>query len=413
MSEIANLVILGTGQGGFQLAMSLREEGFAGRIVMVGDEASLPYQRPPLSKAFLSGAVDEEGVQLRPAAFFAENRIDVRVSTRAVRIDAEQRRLLLENGESLAYDHLAIATGARNRLLPVIGADLEGVMRLRDMAEAVYIRDVLPRVRRAVVIGAGFIGLEFAASARAKGIEVTVIEAGPRPMARAISQTMSDFFTAQHTAKGITLRFQDGVSRIVGEAGRVTGVETTSGELIGADLVLIGIGVLPNVELALEAGIAVQDGILVDEFMATSDPHISAYGDCARAPNRYSPAPLRLESVQNTVDQARCLAQRLVGKPTPYIALPWFWSEQGSLKLQMVGLTTPHDEAVLRGDPASGAFSVFCFRDGRWLGAESVNRVPEHMLARRLLARQFSTGEAMLSPAQAADVGFDLKSLLT
>jgi len=405
--ELASVIILGTGQGGFQLAMSLREEGFTGRIVMVGDEAFIPYQRPPLSKAFLSGGTDEEGVLLRPPSYFADHNIELRASTRAVRIDRATRKLILSTGEELAYDHLALATGARNRRLAVEGADLAGVVQLRDLAEAITIRDALPTISRVVVIGAGFIGLEFAATARAKGIEVTVIEAAGRPMARAISRPMSEFFQAKHEATGINFRFQDGVRRILGEERRASGVETTSGELIPADLILVGIGILPNVELAEDAGILVEDGIVVDEFMATSDASISAFGDCARAPNRYARAPLRIESVQNAVDQARCLAQRLTGKPTPYVALPWFWSDQGGLKLQIAGLTNPHDEAIARGDPVSGAFSVFCFNQGRFLGAESVNRVHDYMLARRLLAKG-----AELAPSQAADIGFDLKSLL-
>jgi len=393
--------------------MSLRDEGFAGRIVMVGDEAFVPYQRPPLSKAFLSGGANEESVLLRPANFYADHQIELRAESRAVRIGRAARKLVLSSGEELGYDHLALATGARNRRLAVEGADLAGVVQLRDLAEAIAIREALPATKRAVVIGAGFIGLEFAATARAKGIEVTVIEAAARPMARAISLPMSEFFQARHQASGIEFRFRDGVRRIVGEAGRVAGVETAGGELIPADLVLVGIGIMPNVELAVDAGILVEDGIMVDEFMATSDPAISAFGDCARAPNQYAEAPLRIESVQNAVDQARCLAQRLVGKPAPYAALPWFWSDQGGLKLQIAGLTSPHDQAVVRGDPASGAFSVFCFRQGRFLGAEAVNRVHDYMLARRLLSNRGQSGGAELLPSQAGDVGFDLKSLLT
>jgi len=408
LSDLSSIVILGTGQGGFQLAMSLRDEGFGGRIVMVGDEAFLPYQRPPLSKAFLSGGTDEEGVLLRPPGYFEEHRIELRTAARAVRIDRAARKLILGTGEELDYDHLALATGARNRRLAVEGADLAGVLQLRDLAEAIAIRGLLSALREVVVIGAGFIGLEFAATARAKGIEVTVIEAAARPMARAISQPMSEFFQIKNQAAGIGFRFGDGVRRILGEAGRAVGVETISGEIIPADLVLVGIGILPNVELAADAGLLVEDGIVADEFLATADPAVSAFGDCARAPNRYATAPIRIESVQNAVDQARCLAQRLTGNPVPYAALPWFWSDQGGLKLQIAGLTTPHDLAVARGDPAGGAFSVYCFRDGRYLGTESVNRVHDYMLARRLLAAGIA-----LSPSQAADTGLDLKSLLT
>ena len=413
MTDIGSVVILGAGQGGLQLAMTLRDEGFRGRITMIGDEPYFPYQRPPLSKALLTGAVDEEGVLLRPPAYFAEQEIEFRPGTRAVAIDRVERNLVLATGELVHYGHLVLAAGARNRRLPVPGAELAGVMQLRDLAEAIAIRDVLPQVRRAVVIGAGFIGLEFAASACAMGIEVTVIEAAPRPMARAISVPMSKFFRVRHEDAGMRFRFETGVRAICGESGRATGVETTAGEIIEADLVLVGIGVVPNTELAAAAGLEIQDGILADDYLITSDPAISALGDCARAPNRYSALPLRIESVQNAVDQARCIAQRLIGKKAAYAALPWFWSDQGGLKLQIAGLTGPHDEAVVRGDPESGKFSVFCFHHGRFLGAESVNKVPEFMLARRLLAQHFHGGGVGLTPGQAADTGFDLKSLLT
>lgn len=403
---MVDVVILGTGQGAFQLGLSLREEGFTGSIVAAGDEAFLPYQRPPLSKAFLIGAACEEDVLLRPADFFAERNIEVRTGTRATFIDRNARQVLFADATAITYDQLVIATGARNRKLPVEGADLAGVVQLRDLAEAIAIRDRLPELKRVVVIGGGFIGLEFAACARAKGVDVTVIEAAARLMARVVSEPMSAFFRARHEAAGIGFRFGAGVARIFGEDGRVTGVETTAGEILTADLVLVGIGVVPNSELAEAAGLEVEGGIVVDEFLATSDPRIAALGDCVVAPNPYASGPLRIESVQNAVDQARCLAKRLTGDPQPYKGLPWFWSDQGGTKLQMAGLTCPHDEVVVRGDPGSGAFSVFCYRNGQWLGIESVNRVLDYTQARRLL-----TAGVQLSPLQAADTALDLKTV--
>jgi 3-phenylpropionate/trans-cinnamate dioxygenase ferredoxin reductase component len=404
------VLILGTGQAGFQVASSLREERFDGRITLVGEEPEPPYQRPPLSKAYLTGKADAKAVRLRPEKFFADHRLELRAGERAVRIDRAARRVVLASGEALAFDHLVLATGARNRALPVPGADLDGVMQLRTLGEAEELRQRLERARQAVVVGAGFIGLEFAAVAAAAGVAVTVVEATDRPMARSLSPEMSAFFRGAHERQDVRFVFGAMVVRVLGmEGGRATGVETADGRRFPADLVLVGIGVVPNAELAAAAGLAVADGIVVDEHLLTSDPAISAIGDCARYPCRFA-APgaglSRLESVQNAVDQGRCVAARLAGRPAPYAAVPWFWSDQGPLKLQIAGLATPHERAVLRGDPAAGgAFSVFCFRGDRLIGVESVNRPLDHVLARKLLA-----SGTELTPEQAADAGFDLKA---
>jgi 3-phenylpropionate/trans-cinnamate dioxygenase ferredoxin reductase component len=403
------VVVLGTGQAGFQVAASLREERFDGRILLVGEEPEPPYQRPPLSKAYLTGKADAKSVRLRPEKFFADHRLELRAGERAARIDRAARRVVLGSGEALSYDHLVLATGARNRALPVPGAALDGVAQLRTLGEAEALRQRLAAARQAVVVGAGFIGLEFAAIAAAAGVAVTVVEATDRPMARSLSPMMSAAFRSAHERQEVRFVFGATVVRVLGaEGGRATGVETADGRRFPADLVLVGIGVVPNAELAAEAGLAVADGIVVDERLATSDPAISAIGDCARYPCRFA-APgaglSRLESVQNAVDQGRCVAARLAGRPAPYAAVPWFWSDQGALKLQIAGLATPHERAVARGDPAGGAFSVFCFRGGRLIGVESVNRPLDHVLARKLLA-----SGADLAPEQAADPGFDLKA---
>ena len=407
MSRAGTVAIVGTGQGGFQTAASLREGGFDGRVVLVGDEPDLPYQRPPLSKAYLTGKANAELVRLRPERFYVEHRIELRAGERAAAIDRAGRQVLLVSGERLPYDHLVLATGAHNRALPVPGGGLDGAFQLRSVAEAEALRRRLERARQAVVVGAGFIGLEFAAAAAERGLEVTVVEAADRVMARAVSAPVSEFFRASHERRGIRFVLGAAVVEVLGAGGRVSGVATADGRHFPADLVLVGIGVVPNAGLAAEAGLAIANGIVVDEQLLTRDPMISAIGDCAAFPCRHAGdggAVLRLESVQNAVDQARCVAARLVGRPAPYASLPWFWSEQGSLKLQIAGLTTPHDRAVLRGDPAQGGFSVFCFRGAELAGVESVNRPLDHILARKLLA-----SGADLVPEQAADPAFDLK----
>lgn len=398
------IVIVGSGQAGFQAAASLRESGFAGELVLVGEEPGLPYQRPPLSKAFLSGKADAATIRLRPTGFFDEHRITLRPGQPVASIDRASRCVRLADGEEVPFVHLILATGARNRPLPVPGAALDGVLQLRSLPEAERLGARLPAVRRAVVVGGGFIGLEFAAVAAARGIDVTVVEVGPRLMARAVSAPVSAHVQAVHEQHGIRFLLGESVGRITG-ATRATGIDTVSGRHVAADLVVVGIGVVPNTALAAEAGLATDNGILVDRQLLTADPAISAIGDCASFPSVHLGTTTRIESVQNAVDQARCVAARLTGRPAPYVSLPWFWSEQGSLKLQIAGLTPGHDRAVLRGDPAAGGFSVFCYRGDRLLGVESVNRPLDHILTRKLMERG-----RQLTPDQAGDLGFDLKA---
>lgn len=405
------IVIAGAGQAGFQAAASLREAGFSGSLSLIGEEAALPYQRPPLSKAYLAGKTDDRGLLLRQESFFAEHRIEHRPGIRVTAIDRAGRSVRLSDGEDLSYDHLILATGTRNRALPVPGADLAGVHQLRSLDEADALRAAIGGIHRIVVVGAGFIGLEFAAVCAARGLSVTVIEAAERVMARAVSPETSAAFRSFHEEAGVTFLFGAGVTAIEGEGGRVAAVRTDDGKSLPADLVLVGIGVVPNQELAAEAGLAVRDGIEIDAFLATSDPAISAIGDCVRFPSRFASGMpggdrVRIESVQNAVDQARCLAARLTGRPAAYDAVPWFWSDQGPRKLQIAGLAAPTDASVLR--RAGAGFSVFRFRDDALSAVESVDRPADHMAARRLLA----AGKA-LTPGQAADPGFDLKALAT
>jgi 3-phenylpropionate/trans-cinnamate dioxygenase ferredoxin reductase component len=402
------VAIVGAGQAGLQVAASLREQRFEGRVVLIGDEPHAPYQRPPLSKGYLLGELDASQLSLRPAAYFDKQRIELITRKRAAAIDRGGSSVRLDDDSLVAYDHLVLATGARNRPLVVPGAELANVFSLRTLDEASALRSRLASANSAVVIGAGFIGLEFAAAAAKCGLDVTVLDIAERPMARVISKTMSAIFAREHEKAGVRLLFETQVKRMLGAAGGVSGVETVDGRVLPADLVVVGIGVLPNSELAAASDLAVRDGILVDELLRTSDPNISAIGDVVAHPNPYAHGQtIRLESVQNAVDQARCVAARLMGKPAPYRALPWFWSHQGALKLQMAGLPSSTCAEVVRGDRDAAACSVFMFQADRLVCVESLNRPAEHMLARRLLA----SGVA-ITPQQANDLSFDLRSLL-
>ncbi len=404
------VVVVGTGQAAFQLATSLREAGYDAPITLLGDEPGLPYNRPPLSKAYLKGERGSVDLHLRPETFYAARRVTLRAETRVAGIDPSRRLVIPEHGAPLAYDHLVLATGSRNRRLGVPGADLAGVMSLRTRADASALWDRVRAARRIVVIGAGFIGLEFAAVARAMGRPVHVIEAGARAMGRAVTEATSATFTRWHEAQGTTFSFGDGVAALLPEAAappgmpaRVRAVRTRSGAEHPADLVLVGIGVVANAELAAAAGLATDNGILVDPQLTTSDPAISAIGDCAAYPSRHAGgAVVRLESVQNAVEHARSLAAHLTGRSLPYDAVPWFWSDQGPLKLQIAGLTAGSDRHVGVGEAQAG--SVLCFRAGRLAGVESINRPADHMAARRLLRN-----DTPLTPEQAAAPGFTLR----
>jgi 3-phenylpropionate/trans-cinnamate dioxygenase ferredoxin reductase component len=398
------VAIVGAGQAGYQAAASLRQEGFAGKIVMIGDEPVPPYQRPPLSKSYLAGESGLDELWLRPETFYAKQEIDLLAGETATAIDRTGRRLRLASGGTVPWDHLVLATGARYRPLPVPGTELDGVLPLRTLADADILRERLAEAREIVVVGAGFIGLEFTSVAIARGA-VHIIEVTHHPMGRVVSAPISRFFTDAHRRWGAEVSLGTGVSCILGAGGRVTGVETTDGRRLPADLVLICIGVIPNAELAGEAGLAGDNGIVVDEYLATADPAILAIGDCANFPTPFAVGRVRLESVQNAVDQGRCVAARIAGKPAPYDKVPWFWSDQGDLKLQIAGITTGHDASVLRGNPESGHFSVFCYRAGGLIGVESVNQTADHVVARRLLA-----GDPGLTPEQAADQSYDLRA---
>jgi 3-phenylpropionate/trans-cinnamate dioxygenase ferredoxin reductase subunit len=404
MSE--RIVIVGAGQAGYQIAASLRQEGFDGTLTLIGDEPFLPYQRPPLSKAYLMGKADEDSLPIRPETFYEANRVEVVRGERVMNIDRQARKLETASGPSFAYDRLALATGSRARALPIEGADLDGVLSLRNLDDAHRLKQVLEHAETLAVIGGGFIGLEVAASSKVLGKTVTVIEALPRLMGRAVAPATSAFFEEFHKSLGNTVLTSTAVARI-GGIGRVSHVEIADGRRIEADAVVIGVGATVNMELAAEAGLSCGNGIAVDEFTFTSDPLIVAAGDCTEHPNRFASGRFRLESVQNAIDQGRIAAKSLTGGRVAYDSVPWFWSDQADVKLQMAGLPMGADTHVVRGDPATKRFSVFHFAGDRMVCVDSMNRPGDHMLARRLI-------EAGISPTrdQAGDESFDLKPLM-
>jgi 3-phenylpropionate/trans-cinnamate dioxygenase ferredoxin reductase component len=404
------VVIVGAGQAGFQVAASLRLEGYEGPIRLIGDEPNLPYQRPPLSKGFMTGQQDIEATALRPLAFYQSHRIDLMTGAKVIAIDRIGRSVSLASGVTLHYDALVLAVGAHNRTLPVNGSEMDGVCYLRTDVEAVDIQQRLEHARDIVVVGGGFIGLELAAGARTLGKSVRVLEVQSRLMPRVVSPILSDFYRDVHGSQGVEISLGVALSEIAGHNGKVSGIVLNDGAVCPADLVLVGIGVVPNIELAQEAGLSVSNGILVDEHLRTEDPGIYAIGDCANHPNPFANPSAgghaRIESVQNAVDQAKCIAAAIVGRSEVYRSVPWFWTDQFDIKLQMAGLSGGCEHVVTRGELESRKFSLFYFRDGRLAAVDSVNRPGDHLAGRRLIA----AGTA-IKPEQAADPSVDLKAI--
>lgn len=412
MSEAAaGIVIIGAGQAGVQTAEALRSSGYEGSITMLGDEADGPYHRPPLSKAWLAGDMEAAQLVMRAPEMLARKHIELRTGVTVTGIDRAAKRVLLADGTTLAYSGLLLATGSTPRRLPLPGGDAAGVLALRSksdanaMAErmALCIANNLP----VVVIGGGFIGLEVAATARKKGLAVTVLEAAPRLLGRVLAPKLSDWYAELHRSHGVNLVFDARIAALnVGADGAVTGVQMADGTVHPAGLVVVGIGVNANDQLAQAAGLECDRGIVVDGCGRTSDPAIVAAGDCTarRLPDG---SLLRLESVQNATEQGKSAAAALLGQDRPFTATPWFWSDQYDKKLQMAGLSTGADQWAVRGDMAANSFSVYHFKGEQLLAVDSVNAAKEHLQARKLL-------DAGVSPtlAQAADTGFDLGSLL-
>lgn len=400
------IVVVGGGHGGSQIAASLRERGYDGRLSLVTAETDVPYQRPPLSKAFLK-TLDHDLLPLRPESFYTKNDINLRLGTTATAIDLRGGALELADGGKIAFDRLALSPGARPRVPAIEGIDLEGVFYLRDAADARRLRSALHRAATVVVVGGGFIGLEIAATARLLGKTVTILEAADRLMGRVVAPEISRHFLDLHRGWGSDVRLETPVGKLLGSDGRVVAVETAAGDAIQAEIAVIGIGVVPNFELAAEAGLTIGNGILVDDHLATSVPNIIATGDCVCFHHWELGRQVRLESVQNAVDQGKTAAATLLGAREPYRAVPWFWSDQGGVKLQMVGLSMDATQSVLRGKPDDGAFSVFHYKEDCLVAIDSVNRAADHMVGRRMLA-----GGMTLTPDEAADETVDLKSLI-
>jgi 3-phenylpropionate/trans-cinnamate dioxygenase ferredoxin reductase subunit len=395
------IVIVGAGQAAAQAAETLRKRGHKGPLTLVGDEDLLPYQRPPLSKKFLAGAMERDRLLLRHAAHYQELAVDLRLGFAAVSIDRANRRVEIADGSHLDYGRLLLATGSRPRLLPVPGAELAGVHYLRTVADVERLRDEVRPGRRVVVIGGGYIGLEVAATCREAGLQVAVVEATDRLMGRVVSVPVSRFYASEHAKHGVELLFGARVLELAGDGNggqqRVRAVRLADGRELAADFVLVGIGVAPADALARAAGLDCDDGIVIDAHCRTSDPHIWAAGDCTRQVNRHFGARVRLESVDNAFEQGTSAALNMLGLTTVHDKVPWFWSDQFDLKMVIVGLAAGAEEMVLRGDPASRAFSVCFLRQGELLAIETVNQTRDQMAARKLIQARARPDRAKLA----------------
>ena len=403
-------VIVGAGQAGVQIAESLRQEKYEGPVTLIGAEAHAPYNRPPLSKRFLLDRPELAALAIRGPEALQRRQIDLQLHTQVTAIDRQSREVVLVDGRRISYGGLALTTGARLKTLPLPGAQLAGVFGLRTIDDALNIGAALDHCLSTaaplVVIGGGFIGLEIAATARKRGIEVTVLEGLGRLMSRVVAPIVSDAAARVHVAHGVRLLFDVRIAALEGRLGAVSAVRTADGQLYPAGCVVIGVGVNPDDSLASAAGLECERGIIVDECARTSDPLIVAAGDCT-ARRRADGSLLRLESVQNAVEQGKSAAAALLGRQRPFTAAPWFWSDQYDLKLQMVGLSQGYDEIVTRGNPGQPAFSAYYLRAGKLIAVDSLSRIADHMNARKLLDRGLTP-----TAAQIADEAFDLGSLL-
>ncbi|MEX1668943.1 NAD(P)/FAD-dependent oxidoreductase [Zhongshania guokunii] len=402
MSE--HCIVIGASHAAAQLVSSLRQEGWEGKISIVGDEPYLPYHRPPLSKAFFVGEKTEEDLLIRAADFYTKNKVDLLLGSRVSRIDRDAKKIILEDDAEIPYTKLVLTTGARVRKIPFVGSELAGVFYMRDLNDVKQTHKFTGPGKSAVIIGGGYIGLETAASLRKIGMNVTVIEAMSRVLQRVTAPEVSAFYTRIHTEEGVDIRTEAGVDAITGEQ-HVEGVRLADGSTIPADLVIIGVGVLPNVELAEAADLTIDNGIVVDEFATTNDSDIFAAGDCSNHYNPIYKRQLRLESVQNATDQAKIAAKAICGKPEVYRALPWFWSDQYDLKLQIAGLSQGFDQVVIRGDSEQGrSFAAFYFSEGNLIAVDAINRPKEFMMSKRAL-----TAGQSADPLKLADESIEIK----
>ncbi|ROZ66092.1 NAD(P)/FAD-dependent oxidoreductase [Ramlibacter sp. WS9] len=406
------LTVIGAGQAGAELAVQAREGGWPGRILLAGDEPDLPYHRPPLSKAYLAGTATTETLALKARATYEHAGIELVLGRRVVAVDRKARRVEFDGGPSIDYSRLAFATGGRPRRLPTAasGADRAANFHyLRTLADVDRIRARFIDGARLVIIGGGYVGLEVAAVAVKQGLQVVVLEAAERILSRVTAPAVSAFYETVHRAAGVDVRtgMQVETFELNRDRSRVSAVVCRDGERLACDLVVAGIGLVPNTELAADCGLAVDDGILVDAAARTSDPHIVAAGDCTRYHSALYDRSIRLESVPNALEQARCAAATLTGQERRFDGVPWFWSDQYDLKLKMVGLSQGYDQLVLRGSPDAGAFCAFYLKGRRVLAVDTVNRVPDFMVAKRLVGERIE-----VDPDRLADEAVPLKSLL-
>ena len=396
-----DIIIVGAGHGGAQAAVQLRQSGFGGSIAVIGEEPEIPYERPPLSKDFLAGEKEFERMLIRPAGFWADRGITMLTSTKVTAVDAEAHTLTTAAGDSIGYGTLIWATGGAPRALTCPGHDLAGIHAIRTRADVEALKAELPAAQRIAIVGGGYIGLEAAAVLSKMAKQVTVLEAMDRVLARVAGPALSAFYQAEHRAHGVTIRTGEQVTAVTGQAGRATGVTLASGETIAADLVIVGIGIIPAVAPLLAAGATGGNGIDVDEFCRTSLPDVFAIGDCAAHHNAFAgDALIRVESVQNANDMATTVAKLLTGTAKPYHAVPWFWSNQYDLRLQTVGLSTGYDAVVQRGDPGLRAFSLVYLKAGRVIALDCVNSVRDYVQGKALVEHGVSVAPALLADAE-------------
>jgi 3-phenylpropionate/trans-cinnamate dioxygenase ferredoxin reductase subunit len=400
-----NTVIVGAGHAAGQVVATLRQKKYDGKIVLIGEEEHYPYQRPPLSKKYLAGELAAERLYVKPPSFYDNPDIELHLGTRVARINVAGKTVTDVDNDAYRYETLIIATGARVRKLDVPGSELTGVHYLRNIQDVTAMHEYMHEDKRLVIIGAGYIGLEVAAVAASKGLRVTVIEMADRVMSRVVSEQVSEFYQAEHRQHGVNLMLSAGLAGFSGSTA-LEQVDLTDGTSVAADFVLICIGVLPNVELAEEAGLDVDNGIRVDDRCRTSDASVYAIGDCTNHPNSLLGQRLRLESVHNALEQAKTVARNICGDDLHYAQVPWFWSDQYDLKLQIAGISQGYDRTVLRGDPASRAFSCLYLRDGQLIAIDSINSPKDFMQSKALIANH-----ATINPDTLANVSVALKDM--
>ena len=401
-----NIVIVGAGHAAGQIMVTLRQRKYDGKITLIGEEEHYPYQRPPLSKKFLAGELSVERLYVKPPSFYDNPDVELHFGTTVASIDLAGKTVIDADNNAYRYENLIIATGARVRKLDVPGSELSGVHYLRNIQDAVAMHEYMCEGKRLVIIGAGYIGLEVAAVASGKGVHVTVIEMAERVMSRVVSEQVSEFYQSEHRQHGVNLMLSTGLTGFSGNAAPEQ-VDLTDGTSLAADCILICIGVIPNVELAGDAGLEVDNGIRVDDRCRTSDDSVYAVGDCTNHPNELLGQRLRLESVHNALEQAKTVARNICGDDMLYAQVPWFWSDQYDLKLQIAGISQGYDQTVLRGDPANRSFSCLYLRDGQLIAIDSINSPRDFMQSKPLIANH-----AIISPDTLANVELALKDMV-